>query len=153
MLGVRFDGAEASRPAPGVLEAIAAADVVLIAPSNPFISIGPILAVPGIRDAVAARRERAVAVSPIVAGQALRGPAAAMLAHARPRDVRPRRRPPVPAVAGTLLLDRERRGAGAGDRGAGLRPLVTGAVMRDHDAAGALAAAALGRRSRVATSS
>ena len=79
VLGIRFDGAEAARPAPGVLEAIAAADVVVIAPSNPFISIDPILAVPGIRAAVAARRERVVAVSPIVAGQALRGPAAAML--------------------------------------------------------------------------
>src|SRR6185437_1115722 len=76
---IRFDGAETARPAPGVLEAIGVADVVVIAPSNPFISIHPILAVPGIRDAVAARRDRVVAVSPIVAGRALRGPAAGML--------------------------------------------------------------------------
>src|SRR6185312_12054849 len=62
---IRFDGAETARPAPGVLEAIGVADVVVIAPSNPFISIHPILAVPGIRDAVAARRDRVVAVSPI----------------------------------------------------------------------------------------
>jgi LPPG:FO 2-phospho-L-lactate transferase len=79
VLGVRFEGAEAASPAPGVLEALAAADRVIIAPSNPFVSIDPILAVPGIRAAVAARRADAVAVSPIVSGRALRGPLAEML--------------------------------------------------------------------------
>jgi LPPG:FO 2-phospho-L-lactate transferase len=79
VLGVRFEGAEAASPAPGVLEALAAADCVVIAPSNPFVSIDPILAVPGIRTAVAARRADAVAVSPIVGGRALRGPLAEML--------------------------------------------------------------------------
>jgi LPPG:FO 2-phospho-L-lactate transferase len=62
-----------------VLDAIAEADVVVIAPSNPIVSIGPLLAVPGVRDAVAARRDAAVAVSPIVAGAALKGPADRML--------------------------------------------------------------------------
>jgi LPPG:FO 2-phospho-L-lactate transferase len=79
VLGVRFEGAEAASPASGVLEALAAADRVVIAPSNPFVSIDPILAVPGIRAAVAARRADAVAVSPIVGGRALRGPLAEML--------------------------------------------------------------------------
>ncbi len=79
VLGVRFEGAEATSPAPGVLDALAAADHVVIAPSNPFVSIDPILAVPGIRAAVAARRADAVAVSPIVGGRALRGPLAEML--------------------------------------------------------------------------
>jgi LPPG:FO 2-phospho-L-lactate transferase len=79
VLGVRFDGAEAASPAPGVLEALAAADRIVIAPSNPFVSIDPILAVPGIRAAVAVRRADAVAVSPIVGGRALRGPLAEML--------------------------------------------------------------------------
>ena len=79
VLDVRFEGAEAARPAPGVLEALAAADRIVIAPSNPFVSIDPILAVPGIRAAVAARRTDAVAVSPIVGGRALRGPLAEML--------------------------------------------------------------------------
>jgi LPPG:FO 2-phospho-L-lactate transferase len=77
VLGVRFEGGEEARPAPGVLEAIASADLVIIAPSNPFVSIFPILAVPGIRDAVAARG--AVAVSPIIEGKALRGPLANMM--------------------------------------------------------------------------
>jgi len=70
---VRFEGARDARPAPGVLEAIAAADAVLLCPSNPVVSIGPILAVPGIRDAVAARRDRVAGVSPIVGGAPVRG--------------------------------------------------------------------------------
>jgi LPPG:FO 2-phospho-L-lactate transferase len=72
---VRFDGAGASSPGPGVLDAIAGADVVVVAPSNPIVSIGPLLAVPGIADAIRARREHTVAVSPIIAGTALKGPA------------------------------------------------------------------------------
>lgn len=76
---VRFAGADDARPGPGVLEAIAGADVILICPSNPIVSIGPPLAVPGIRHAFEARREAAVAVSPIVAGAALKGPADRML--------------------------------------------------------------------------
>ena len=63
---VRCEGAEASRPAPGVLDAIAGAEVVFLAPSNPFVSVGPILAVPGIADALA--RKRVVAVSPLIGG-------------------------------------------------------------------------------------
>src|SRR5262245_40043540 len=66
VLGVRFDGAEDARPAPGVLDAIAGADTVFLAPSNPFVSIAPILAVPGVREALVARRDSVVAVSPIV---------------------------------------------------------------------------------------
>ena len=76
--GVRFEGAEESRPAPGVVDAIVEADVVVIAPSNPFVSIRPILAVPGIEEALRARR--VAAVSPLVGGKALRGPLAEMMA-------------------------------------------------------------------------
>ena len=76
---VRFEGAVEAQPAPGVLEAIDDADVVVIAPSNPIVSIGPVLAINGVRDAVIARRSRNVAVSPIVAGAALKGPADRML--------------------------------------------------------------------------
>lgn len=77
VLGVRYEGAEAARPAPGVLEAIGAAELVFLAPSNPFVSILPILAVPGIRQALGGKR--VVAVSPLVGGQALRGPLAEMM--------------------------------------------------------------------------
>jgi LPPG:FO 2-phospho-L-lactate transferase len=76
---VRFEGVGAARPAPGVIDAITAADVVVIAPSNPIVSIGPVLAVSGVREAMIARRDRNVAVSPIVAGAALKGPADRML--------------------------------------------------------------------------
>ena len=76
---VRFAGIEAARPAPGVLEAIDSADVLVIAPSNPIVSIAPVIEVPGVSDAVAAHRDRNVAVSPIVDGAALKGPADRML--------------------------------------------------------------------------
>jgi LPPG:FO 2-phospho-L-lactate transferase len=77
--GVRFEG-EAT-PAPGVLEALADAEAIVIAPSNPYVSIWPILAVPAIREALAARRVPAVAVSPLVGGRAVKGPADRMLAR------------------------------------------------------------------------
>jgi LPPG:FO 2-phospho-L-lactate transferase len=75
--GVRFAGAEGARPAPGVLDAIEEAELVVIAPSNPFVSIFPILAVPGIREAL--KGKRVAAISPLVGGKALRGPLAEMM--------------------------------------------------------------------------
>lgn len=74
--GFRFEGVERSKPAPGVLTAIADCDVVLLCPSNPWVSLDPILAVPGIEQAV--RQKPVIGVSPIVGGQALKGPAAKM---------------------------------------------------------------------------
>lgn len=76
---VRVEGAERATPAPGVLDAIRTAEAVVIAPSNPIVSIDPVLAVPGVRDAVVAARERTVAISPIVGGAALKGPADRLL--------------------------------------------------------------------------
>lgn len=76
---IRFEGAEAARAAPGALEAIRAADSILIAPSNPFLSIDPLLAVPGLRTALAEARAPVVAVSPIVAGAAVKGPTAKLM--------------------------------------------------------------------------
>jgi LPPG:FO 2-phospho-L-lactate transferase len=70
---VRFEGADRAEPAPGVLEAVASAQVALVCPSNPVVSIAPILAVPGIRDALASRRDRVAGVSPIVAGAPIQG--------------------------------------------------------------------------------
>jgi LPPG:FO 2-phospho-L-lactate transferase len=78
---IRFDGAESARPAPGVLQAIQDADRVIICPSNPLISIGPILSVPGIRDALRARKRDVIAVCPIVGGKSLKGPSDKMLAQ------------------------------------------------------------------------
>jgi LPPG:FO 2-phospho-L-lactate transferase len=79
--GIRFDGVESASPAPGVLEAIRDADRIVICPSNPLISIGPILAVRGIREALRARRKDVIAVCPIVGGKSLKGPSDKMLAQ------------------------------------------------------------------------
>jgi LPPG:FO 2-phospho-L-lactate transferase len=79
--GIRFSGVESARPAPGVFEAIADAERIIVCPSNPLISIGPILAVPGIRDSLRAQKERVFSVCPIVGGKSLKGPSDKMLAQ------------------------------------------------------------------------
>jgi LPPG:FO 2-phospho-L-lactate transferase len=76
---VTFDGIEAARPTPTVLDAVATAELIVVAPSNPIVSIGPIADLPGMREAMAAAAAPTVAVSPIVAGRALKGPADRML--------------------------------------------------------------------------
>lgn len=142
--GVRFDGADGARPVPGLLDAISEADAVFIAPSNPIASIGPILAVPGIRDAVAARREACIAISPIIGGRSLQPPAGEMMAGlGTPVDVG--------GVADTyaglirgLVIDH----ADAGQAGelvrSGLGVRVADIVMRNNAVSRALAGAALG---------
>jgi LPPG:FO 2-phospho-L-lactate transferase len=77
--GIRFEGVESARPAPGVLEAIRDADRIIICPSNPLISIGPILAVGGVREALRNRRKDVIAVCPLVDGKSLKGPSDKML--------------------------------------------------------------------------
>lgn len=79
VLGVRFVGIEQARPAPGVLEALRDADAIVIAPSNPVVSIGTILAVSGIRDAITGSSAPVVAISPIIAGAPVKGPAAPLM--------------------------------------------------------------------------
>jgi LPPG:FO 2-phospho-L-lactate transferase len=79
--GIRFAGAESAFPAPGVLEAIRDADRILVCPSNPLISIGPILSVPPIREELRAHKEKVFAVCPIVGGKSLKGPSDKMLAQ------------------------------------------------------------------------
>jgi len=78
---LRFEGADDAAPAPGVVEALDAADLILFAPSNPYVSIAPILAVAGIREAIERRRVPCVAVSPLIGGAAVKGPADRMLAR------------------------------------------------------------------------
>ena len=79
--GIEFAGVAQARPAPGVIEAIEQADGIVITPSNPLISIGPILAVPGVRAALCKRREQVVAVCPLVGGKSLKGPSDRMMAQ------------------------------------------------------------------------
>ena len=126
---VRFDGAESAQPAAGVLEALAAADVIAVAPSNPYVSIGPILAVAEIRAALAARRVPAVAVSPLIGGRAVKGPADRMLARLAGGTT--------PAhVAGCYsgLIDALVIDAADAPADAGVRTIVTRTLMSDADA-------------------
>jgi LPPG:FO 2-phospho-L-lactate transferase len=140
---VMFRGVEDARPAPGVLEAIAAADVIVIAPSNPIVSIGPVLAVPGIRAAIAARRSHVVAISPIIAGAALKGPADRMLTElgheASVVGVARLYR----ELASALVIDTADIGLAAEVAGTGVRAVVTDTVMSSPDVAAALARATL----------
>ncbi len=141
--GVRFRGAEAARPAPGVLEALAAAGAVVICPSNPIVSIGPVLAVPGVRDAVIARRDQVVAVSPIVAGAALKGPADRLLAElGHEVSVVGVARIYAP-LAAVLVVDVADAALAPAVEAAGMRCVVTPAVMRGAPEAAALARAVL----------
>ncbi len=78
---VVYEGADQAQPAPGVIDAIMDARGIVIAPSNPFVSIGPLLAVPGIAHALSRRRVATVAISPIIGGQAVKGPAARMMSE------------------------------------------------------------------------
>jgi LPPG:FO 2-phospho-L-lactate transferase len=137
--GVRFEGAASARPAPGVLEALDAGAAIVICPSNPVVSIGPLLAVPGIRQVLASRRDRVVAVSPIVAGAALKGPADRLMAELGTE-------PSVVGVArlyapwaGTLVIDDADAGSAAGVEREGVRCVVADTVMTSSARAAALA--------------
>jgi LPPG:FO 2-phospho-L-lactate transferase len=136
---VRFDGAAQAHPAPGVLEALAEADRVVVAPSNPIVSIDPVLAVPGVRDALLGRRDDVVAVSPIIAGAALKGPADRLLRElGHDVSVVGVARLYAP-IAGTLVVD-EADAALAGEvETEGIRCIVAPTVMHDVAAAAALA--------------
>ena len=79
VLGVDFDGIETAAASPAALDALAAADVIVISPSNPVVSVGPILATPGIRNAIERSPARKIAVSPLIAGKAVKGPAVEMM--------------------------------------------------------------------------
>ena len=141
---VRFAGAETATPAPGVLDALAAAGTVIVAPSNPIVSIGPVLAVPGIREAVTARRDSVVAISPIVGGRALKGPADRLLRELGHDDSVAGVARLYAPFAGTLVIDHADTDHADAVRAAGLRCVVTDTIMRDPDAASALCKVVLG---------
>ena len=129
--GVRYEGADTARPAPGVVEAIEEAELVFLAPSNPFVSLGPILAVPGIAESLARRSGPVVAVSPIVGGKALRGPLAEMLdaQGLEPSAVGAARL--VAEHADAFVLDEEDAGLAPEIEALGLRAFVAPIVMVD----------------------
>lgn len=131
-------GLEGAQAAPGVLDAIAGADGLVICPSNPVLSVAPVLATGGIGEAVAARRERTVAVSPIIAGRALKGPADTILADLG-------HEPTVVGVArmwapyaATLVVDTADAGLADAVEAQGMRCIVAPSVMTGPDEAAAL---------------
>ena len=140
---VRFAGVEAAAPAPGVLAAIAGAARVVIAPSNPIVSIGPVLALPGLREALADVRDRTVAISPIVAGAALKGPADRMLADLGHESSVVGVAKIYREVAASLVIDRADAGRAGEVEAEGMAVVVTDTVMRDVGVAAALARAVL----------
>jgi LPPG:FO 2-phospho-L-lactate transferase len=140
---VRFEGAADARPAPGVLEGLHEADVIVIAPSNPYVSIGPIVAVERIRGAIERRRVPCVAVSPLIGGRAVKGPAASMLQRLQggtgPVEV-------AECYAGlidALVFDEADAHEAGAVAAAGVRPVVTRTLMSDSEARRRLAEAAL----------
>jgi LPPG:FO 2-phospho-L-lactate transferase len=137
---VRFEGQAA--PAPGTLDALEEAELLLVAPSNPYVSIGPILAVEPIREALAARRVPAVAVSPLIGGRAVKGPADRMLARLAGGTSPAHVAGQYSGLIDALVVDE----ADADDLDglADVRPIVTRTLMSDPEARRRLAEAALG---------
>ena len=136
---VRFDGIEGSKPGPDVLDAIASAATVVIAPSNPIVSIGPVLGVPGIREAVAARREHVVAVSPIIAGTTVKGPADRLLAELGHEVSVVGVARLYADVAATLVVDDADADLAGAVEDAGMHCVVAPTLMHGPDEAAALA--------------
>jgi LPPG:FO 2-phospho-L-lactate transferase len=144
---LHYAGAPEARPAPGVEEALAEADVVVIAPSNPYVSIGPILAVGAIRSALERRRVPCVAVSPLVAGRAVKGPADRMLARLAGGTTPAHVASCYPGLIDALVLDESDAPA---ELPAGVRPVVARTLMTDADARRRLAHAVLDAAAAVA---
>ena len=140
---VRFEGAAAARPAPGVLDALHEAELILIAPSNPFVSIGPILAVERIRSALERRRVPCVAVSPLIGGRAVKGPAADMLQRLQGGTTAAHVAQCYPGLIDVLVIDEADAADADVVSALGVRPIVVRTLMRDASARRRLAEAAL----------
>ena len=136
---VRFDGADRARPAPGVLEALTGAERIIICPSNPILSIGPILALPEIAEALRRRRGDVVAVSPIVGGAALKGPADRLLRELGLEASVVGVARAYADFAATLVIDEVDVALGPEVEATGMRSLVVGTVMSTPERARALA--------------
>jgi LPPG:FO 2-phospho-L-lactate transferase len=141
---VVYDGAAEATPAPGVLEALEAAELIAIAPSNPFVSIGQILAVDEIRAAVERRRERVVAVSPLIGGRAVKGPAEAMFQSLAGGTGAAQVTDCYKGLIGALVIDEADADDAAAVAERGARPLVTRTLMSEPNARAALVETVLG---------
>jgi LPPG:FO 2-phospho-L-lactate transferase len=141
---VVYDGAADASPAPGVLEALEGAELIAIAPSNPFVSIGPILAVDEIRALVERRRERVVAVSPLIGGRAVKGPAEAMFQSLAGGTGAAQVTDCYKGLIGALVIDEADADDAAAVAERGVRPLVTRTLMSEPEARQALVETVLG---------
>ena len=141
---IDLEGAGAARPAPGLLAAIAAAERVVICPSSPVVSIGTILAIPGVRAALAARRADTVAVSPIIGRRPVEGPADRFLRGAGYAECSATQMARIYAdVAATFVLDATDAAEAPAIAALGVRPVLTDALMPDRPARARLAGEAL----------
>ena len=128
---VHYAGAPGARPAPGVVEVLAAADVIVITPSNPYVSIGPILAVEEIRAALERRTVPSVAISPLIGGRAVKGPADRMLARMAGGTTAAHVASCYEGLIDALVIDEADASAALPG---GVRPVVTKTLMSDADA-------------------
>jgi LPPG:FO 2-phospho-L-lactate transferase len=140
---VRYAGAERARAAPGVLEAITTADTVVLCPSNPVVSIGPILAVPGVRDSIAERRDRVVGVSGIVGGAPVAGMADRLMPAVGIGVSAAGVASHYAGLLGAWLIDDVDRASIPSIEALGIRVAATDTIMTDDDGAEAVARAAL----------
>ena len=140
---VRYEGAADAHPAPGVLESLHEADLILIAPSNPFVSIGPILAVERIRSALERRRVPCVAVSPLIGGRAVKGPAAEMLLRLQGGTTPAHLAQCYPGLIDALVIDEADADSTDALAAHGVRQVVTHTLMRDAASRRRLAETAL----------
>jgi LPPG:FO 2-phospho-L-lactate transferase len=141
--GLRFEGAAFAKPAPGVLQAIEEASLVVIAPSNPYISIWPILAVAGIRVTVQRKRTPVVAVSPVIGGKAVKGPADAMLRRLAGGTSPAHVARCYPGLLDALVIDQADAAGAKALEEVRVRPHVTRTLMKDRRTTRLLAEAVL----------
>jgi LPPG:FO 2-phospho-L-lactate transferase len=127
---MRFEGAAEAAPAPGLLDAIEKAAAIILCPSNPFISIGPILAVPGIREALQRKRDKVAAISPIVGGRALKGPAAKMMKSMHLRAAAAEVAKLYVDFTSVFVMDEVDGRQAAQVEALDMRPVVTNTIMR-----------------------
>ncbi len=140
---VRYEGVASARPSPGVLEAIGAADAIVLCPSNPVASLGPILAVPGVREALARRRERVVGISGIVGGAPLAGMADRLMPVAGVEVTAAGAAECYRGLLAAWVVDEADRGLAPRIEATGVRVGVTDSIMTDDAKAEALARVAL----------
>jgi LPPG:FO 2-phospho-L-lactate transferase len=133
VLGVELRGVEVARPTVAVLAAISGADAVVICPSNPVVSVGPILALPAISEAITSSRAPKVAVSPIVGGRALKGPADRMLLSLGHEVSATGVAAMYSGLVDGMVVDTVDEAERASIEAIGMRVLVTGSVMRDAE--------------------